>query len=68
MWEFDFSKMRTIREVKHLTRKQCATAIGKTKVAYGLKENGQAPFSAAEVGALATLFKVEPKLFYLRKK
>lgn len=64
MYTFKRDVIRTLREFKHISRRECAAAIQRTEVAYGLKENGTSPFTADEVAALASLFRVKPSLFF----
>lgn len=66
-WQFDIQKLITLRELKNLSRQDCAKAIKKTARAYGLKEQGRFPFTVHELCGLANAFGVDPRSFFTQK-
>lgn len=64
-WHFDLAKLTTLRQLKNLTRKDCATAINKTEESYRLKEAGRSPFTVAEICAISSAFGVDPRAFFV---
>lgn len=66
-WTFDLQKLVTLRELKALSRKDCAAAIQKTEESYRLKESGKSPFTVDEVCAIANTFGVDPRSFFTQK-
>lgn len=66
-WEFDFKKLLSLRDLKNLSRKDCAKAINKTEAAYGMKERGKSPFTVDEICAIANAFGVDPRSFFIRQ-
>ena len=67
-WTFDLTKLLTLRELKQLSRKDCAQAIGKTHESYRLKEMGKCPITADELCALGTTFGIDPRSFFTQTK
>ena len=65
-WTFDLQKLVTLRSLQDLSRKDCARAIRKTDRAYALKELGKSPFTVAEICAIANVFGVDPRSFFVR--
>lgn len=66
-WQFDIQKLITLRELKNLSRLDCAKAIGKTSRAYGLKEQGRFPFTVHEICDMANQFGIDPRSFFVQK-
>ncbi len=66
-WSFDYGKLLALRELKNLSRKDCARSIDKTVAAYGLKERGRSPFTVDEICALANTFGIDPRSFFIKK-
>jgi transcriptional regulator with XRE-family HTH domain len=66
-WTFDFPKLITLRELKALSKKDCADAIGKTEESYRLKESGKSPLTVDEICAIANTFGVDPRSFFTQK-
>ncbi len=67
-WKFDLTKLLTFRELKQLSKKDCARAIGKTEESYRLKESGRSPMTADELCALGTRFGIDPRSFFTQTK
>lgn len=66
-WRFDGYKLQALMELKGLSRKDCARAIGKTEAAFGLKVRGKSPFTVDELCGLANAFGVDPRSFFTQK-
>lgn len=66
-WTFDLTKLLTLRELKQLSRQDCARAIGKTQESYRLKEAGKCPITADELCALGTTFGIDPRSFFVQR-
>lgn len=66
-WTFDLQKLVTLRELKALSRKDCAGALKKTEESYRLKESGKSPLTVAELCAIANTFGVDPRSFFAQK-
>lgn len=67
IWQFELQKLITLRELKNLTRKDCALAIRKTEESYRLKERGKSPFTVDEICAIANTFSIDPRSLFISK-
>ena len=65
IWRFDLPKLNTLRELKNLSRKDCADAIKKTEESYRLKERGLSPVTVEELCAIGTAFGIDPRSFFI---
>jgi len=65
-WEFDPSKLKTLRSFKRLSHNEMGKAIGRSGVTISNWEKGRVTPTAKDITAIANTFDIDPSSFFLK--